>query len=66
MRRQLTILTMLMLCAACGGPNLLPPRATPSPSPSPLPSPTPSPTPEPKRLTVCLTAEPDSLYLYGT
>ena len=55
-----------MLCAACGGPNLLPPRATPSPSPSPIPSPTPSPTPEPKRLTVCLTAEPDSLYLYGT
>lgn len=65
MRRHLTILCILVLCAACTGPSLLPPRRTSTPSPSPTSAPTPSPTPEPKTLTVCLDDEPDSLYLYS-
>lgn len=51
------ILIVVLLCASCtglfGGPT-------------PLPSPTPSPTPVPKVLTICLSEEPESLYLYGS
>jgi peptide/nickel transport system substrate-binding protein len=61
MKRPLAILIVLILCAACAEPT-----ASPIPSPSPTPPPTPSPTPEPKRLTICSSEEPDSLYLYGT
>lgn len=53
----LPILLILPLCTACTEPTV---------PPTPVPSPTPSPTPEPKTLTVCLSDEPDSLYLYGT
>ncbi len=59
-------LGLLVLCAGCTRPALLPTGPKPSPSPSPRPTLTPSPTPEPKRLTICLPAEPDTLYYYGT
>lgn len=60
----LAVLTALVLCTACAELTVLPAPKTPSlPLP---PSPTPSPTPEPKSLTICLSEEPDSLYLYGT
>lgn len=54
----LAILATLVLCTACTGPTVPPMPA--------LPSVMPSPTPEPKILTVCLSDEPDSLYLYGS
>lgn len=62
MRRWLAPIIALVLCAACAEPNPLPTQIPPSPSPSRVPTPT----PEPKRLTICLPAEPDSLYVYGT
>ncbi|MEJ5308930.1 MAG: peptide ABC transporter substrate-binding protein [Anaerolineae bacterium] len=39
--------------------------ATPVPTATATPSPTPTPTPRPRVLTICLGAEPDSLYLYA-
>jgi peptide/nickel transport system substrate-binding protein len=59
---SITILAVLGLCAACA--DVRPDPTTP-PVPT-RPPPTPSPTPEPVVLTVCLSEEPDSLYLYGT
>lgn len=64
MKRRPAILSALLLCTACTGLTVLP--APPTPSLPPSPSPAPSPTPEPKKLTICLSEEPDSLYLYGT
>ena len=66
MRRQFVILAILVLCAGCAEPRPLPTRTTSRPRPTRTSPPTPSPTPEPKRLTICLSSEPDSLYLYGT
>jgi peptide/nickel transport system substrate-binding protein len=61
-RLSITVLVVLGFCTACTdvGPN---PTTPPAPT---RPPPTPSPTPEPVVLTVCLSEEPDSLYLYGT
>lgn len=65
------LLIACLLFAACSvtpvvtpAPTATPSRtATPEPTATPLPSPTP--TPKPRVLTICLGAEPDSLYLYG-
>ena len=58
-----------LLLAACAvtptaspSPTSSPPTATPEPTATAIPSPTP--TPKPRVLTICLGAEPDSLYLY--
>ena len=64
MRRVSAILTALVLCVACAEGDV--PAPTPTPLPSPTPEPTPSSTPEPRRLNVCLSEEPNSLYIYGT
>ncbi len=72
MRRVPAILAALVLCVACAEVEVpsptptIPPSATPEPTASPTPEPTASPTPEPRRLNVCLSEEPDSLYIYGT
>lgn len=63
MKRWLPVLLLLLVGSACAAPNPSPTPAGPSPTPSP--SPIPTVTPEPKQLTVCLSGEPDSLYLYG-
>jgi len=63
MKRLLAIPVVLILCAACAAEPTAPP--TPSPSPTPPPTPSASATPEPKRLTICSSEEPGSLYLYG-
>ncbi|MGC9396948.1 MAG: peptide ABC transporter substrate-binding protein [Anaerolineae bacterium] len=63
----------VLLAACTSTPVALPsptpglPTATPAPTTTPLPSPTPTltPTPKPRVLTICLGAEPDSLYLYA-
>jgi peptide/nickel transport system substrate-binding protein len=60
----LALFSALVLCTACAELTTLPGPQTPPPLPPP--SPTPSPTPEPRSLTICLSEEPDSLYLYGT
>lgn len=64
MRRVVTLLAALAVCAACAREPA--PPITPTPSPLPTPSPAPSPTPEPRGLGVCLSEEPDTLYIYGT
>ncbi len=64
MREILTVLSALVLCTACAGRPAVPPPAASTPTPTP--SPVPSPTPEPKGIAVCLSEEPDSLYIYGT
>ncbi|MFW6115493.1 MAG: ABC transporter substrate-binding protein [Chloroflexota bacterium] len=64
MRKVLALLAALSLCTACAEVAVVPTQTTPDPSPPP--SPVPSPTPEPKAITVCLSEEPDSLYIYGT
>ena len=53
----LTALVTLALSAGCARPA--------APPPAPTSTPLPSPTPEPRRLTVCLSDEPEGLYLYG-
>ncbi len=69
------LLTACLLLAACtttpaAPPSFTPipisPTATPEPTATAIPSPTPTltPTPRPRVLTICLGAEPDSLYLY--
>lgn len=62
MKHLLAVPVVLILCTACAAE----PTTPPTPSPSPTLPPTPSPTPEPKRLTICSSEEPDSLYFYGT
>lgn len=59
-----------LLLAACSvtpvatpAPTAVPATATPAPTATAIPSPTP--TPKPRVLTICLGAEPDSLYLYA-
>jgi peptide/nickel transport system substrate-binding protein len=56
--QPITVLVVLILCTTCAEPTI-------PPTPTSLPPP-PSPTPEPRVLTVCMSEEPDSLYIYGT
>ena len=61
----LLLLATLLCCTSCAEATVQVVR-TPSAAASPTGTSRPSPSPEPKVLTVCLPAEPDSLYLYGT
>lgn len=73
---MLSILIAILL-AACGDQTValstltstLPPTSPPPPTSTPPPAPSatavPSPTPTPRTLTICMGAEPETLYIYG-